>query len=591
MQWDSKSRMWPWLGMALALITILITLSLLNSNQRQTLLVVTCCMLGILPVVLFQIYRRDLGRRDGTELALRHAEARYKRLLEVSPSPIATWRKGRIVQGNRAWQQLIGAADPAEFLNKRFDDFLDLACRELVGKHLVEAQAAGRETAIAEHALMRLDGARVWVEMVAIPLQESGDEVNLQLMVNDVTSRRRAQDAERKAHEPMQAAESAKTDFIANVSHEIRTPMNAIIGMSGLLLDGKLAPTERGYMQAIRESADQLLEMFNDVLDLAKLESGQLELEEGSFNLARTLTELVEWAEPAARSKNLEIALIYGPNVPRRVIGDAGRIRQVTQLLLDNAIKFTERGRILVAVEEERRTDDTTLLRVSVSDTGLGIPDPQLRQLFKAFRQGDPSRSRKHAGMGIGLILAKRLVECMNGSIGVTSRTGLGSTFNFQMPLPIDQQTPVLELVEAVPETPDPELFKGRRILLVEDNPINQTLGAAILQRFGARVDVAANGKEAVQMADRLPYDAIFMDCQMPVMDGYEATVEIRRRELGRPRTPIAAMTAHTFAGDKEKCLSIGMDDYLSKPVNLSDIRNFLAAVSGGAPAVMRTSV
>jgi len=577
-----------WLALPLAVIAILVTLSLLNSNQRQTLLVVTCCMLGVLPVVLFQIHRKDLQQRDGTEVALRQAEARYRRFLDVAPTPIATWRKGRIVEGNRAWQQLVGASDASEYLQKRLDDFLDLACRDFVDKHLVEAQHAGRETAIGEHALLRLDGARVFVEMTVIPLQDGTGEPSLQLIVNDVTARRRAQETERKAQEQMQAAEAAKSEFLANVSHEIRTPMNAIIGMSGLLLDGRLDQTQRTYMEAIRGSADHLLEMFNEVLDLAKLEAGQLDLEDGAFNLSRTLGDLVEWWQPAVRAKQLEIALIYGPTVPRRVVGDAGRIRQVVQILLDNAVRFTERGRILIAVEEDRRTDDTTLLRISVSDTGVGIRDSQLRYLFTPFRQGDGSRTRKHAGMGIGLHLAKRLVERMNGSIGVTSRTGLGSTFHFQIPLILDRSS-VVETVDAAPSAPDGELFKGRRILLVEDNPVNQTLGAAILQRFGARVDVASNGKEAVQMTERLPYDAIFMDCQMPEMDGYEATAEIRRRELGRVRTPIAAMTAHAFAGDREKCLSIGMDDYLSKPVSLSDIRAFLAAVSGSARDAVRT--
>jgi PAS domain S-box-containing protein len=569
----------------LALVSILATLSLMDANQRTTLLIVTCCMLGVVPVLLFQAYRKDISQRDQNEGALRESEERYRQFLSLTPTPIALCSRGRILEGNPAWEQLIGATSAKDYAGRRLGDYLDLANRDLVEKHLHAAESLGKEKAIVQHAMVRPDGKRIPVEILVYPTRH-GSEPALQLFVNDLSSQKSAEQAMELARREAESAAATKNEFLANLSHQIRTPMNAIIGFSGLMLDTRLDANQQTLMQTIRVSADHLLGMFNDVLDLAKLEAGQLLLEPARFDLERALEELLEWMEPKARGKQLSVSLIYGPDVPRRVIGDPGRIRQVAAHLIHNAIRYTDKGRVLIAVEEERRTEEATLIRVSVSDTGSGIPNEQQRTLFQAFTPGPGSKRSRDSGLGIGLSVVKRLVELMSGTVGMVSKPGLGSTFHFRIPLTLDPEQAALPASGHEPgasmalHREDGSLFVGRRILLVDDNPTNQQLGVALLERFGARVDVAANGAEAVQLADRLPYDAIFMDCQMPEMDGYDATVEIRRREMGQRRTPIVAMTANGVDSDKARCMDAGMDDYIGKPVNIDDLRALLAALS-----------
>ncbi len=570
------SRVLPWLTVPLALLSILVTLSLLNENQRTSLLIVTCCMLGVVPVVLFQGYRKDLRDRDETKQALEQCEERYQRFLATIPMPLVICRKGRILHANSAFERLVGTPS-GSVVGHKLNEWLDLVTRDAAERELVEAEHRRQTRTLVEQQVVAAGGKRIPVEIAASPVEHQG-EPGLQLFLRDLSEQKQARVAEDEAREQMARAEAARTEFLASVSHEIRTPMNAILGFSGLLLDTPVSEKQRVYLETVRQSADHLLTMFNDVLDMAKLEAGQLALEPAGFDLEQMLEELLQWMEPKSCGKGIPVSLIYAPEVPRLVVGDAGRIRQVMQHLVENAIRFTDHGRVLVAVEEERRGEDATLLRFSVSDTGSGIPYEQQKRMFQLFSASEVGVRRTQGGLGLGLALVRRLVELMNGSVGVVSKPGLGSTFHFRLPLPL--AGPDSRLRGEPAPVIDGELFRGRRVLLVDDNASNQQLGAALLERFGARVDLAANGAEAVQMADRLPYDAIFMDCQMPEMNGYEATAEIRRREVGRRRTPIVAMTANCYHGDKERCLEAGMDDYIGKPVDVLDLRNLLAALS-----------
>jgi len=374
-----------------------------------------------------------------------------------------------------------------------------------------------------------------------------------------------------------------KSRFLANVSHEVRTPLNGVLGMTRFLLDSPLSSEQREYGLTIQSSGEMLLRLMNDLLDLSRIEAGQLELCRESFDLGQTIQSVIDNVAEIAHGKRLGFELNVSPGVRASFIGDSGRLSQILMNLLGNAIKFTESGLVRLNI---RATENTLLL--DVEDTGPGIDPVLLQRLFERFVQGDSSSARKYQGAGLGLAISRELVQMMGGKIWAESESGRGSKFHVELPQAQDvagAQTlrlkPPRRYRPAAAQTPiaDPEsrpLTGGQRVLVAEDNHVNQLVTAGMLRRLGFQVDIANNGVEAVQAHEKNFYSAILMDCQMPEMDGFEATRQIRGKEGDLSRIPIIALTANAMQEDRQRCIDAHMDDHLSKPLNLQLLKEAL---------------
>ncbi len=398
----------------------------------------------------------------------------------------------------------------------------------------------------------------------------------------DLAARKEIERQLREAKDAAEASSRAKSNFVANMSHEIRTPMNGIIGMTELALETEDAAERREYMQIVKSSAHSLLTVINDILDFSKIEAGKLRFERIAFDLRRTVAEALEPLGPDAQGKGLALRCRIGEAVPAQVLGDPWRLRQILLNLAGNAVKFTERGEVVVSVDALPQADGSLSARFAVGDTGIGIPQHKLADIFEAFSQADNSITRTYGGTGLGLTIASRLVTLMGGRLAVASEEGRGSTFHFTLPLePAGAAAPV-----AAEPPPAAAAGSGLHVLLVEDNPTNQQLATRLLEKRGHRVTLAVDGREALdKVMAASDFDLVLMDMQMPVMDGIEATQRIRRFEAehGGRRLPIIAMTANAMAGDREACLAAGMDDYLAKPIRVADLAAKLAACAAAA--------
>ena len=429
----------------------------------------------------------------------------------------------------------------------------------------------------------RPDGRTYWalLNLTAV-LDEHGSVCRWIAVGADITKRRQAQMTLEAAKEAAEAANRAKSEFLANVSHEIRTPLNAVIGMTELALCTELSGDQREYLTTVKESADSLLELLNDILDLSKIEAGKMEIE----SIPSDLIELIEVTSKSlaarAEKKGLRLDWQVADDVPRYVLGDPTRLRQVLVNLADNAIKFTDQGEIIVQVENQWQSDGEVRVHFSIRDTGIGIPPDKLDRIFEAFTQADSSTTRRFGGTGLGLAISSELVQLMQGKIWVQSETGRGSTFHFSMRFKIADENAIQNLrdeQEAVSRTTRSTNDASRplAVLVADDHEANRILAGKILQKRGHRVAFAASGEDALIALKRERFDVVLMDVQMPETDGLEATKAIRQWECHTgTHLPIIALTAHSMKGDREKCLAAGMDAYLPKPLRAQQLQRLV---------------
>ncbi len=428
----------------------------------------------------------------------------------------------------------------------------------------------------------------------SLPILDDGEIGDLARHINNLASGldRASREQEQaisqliSAREEAEQANRAKSDFLAMMSHELRTPMNGVLGMLQLLETTEQTREQAEYTALATESTEHLLKVINDILDFSRIERGALELECIPFNLLELVQGSALVFQHSAQQRGLALELQIQAGLENiEVCGDPTRIRQILVNLLGNALKFTEEGAIHLSLEWQALDHDVLWLTCAVHDSGIGISPERLEHMFDAFQQADSSISRRYGGTGLGLAIARTLAERMGGTLQAESKEGSGSTFTLEIPLPF-QQSPAHRQQAAGDAAP---VAAGQEILLVEDNPVNQTVIEAMLRSLGYRVTLVADGIQAVRSAERQRYDAILMDCRLPVLDGYSATREIRAQENGR-RVPIIALTANALQGDRENCLQAGMNDYLAKPFKRAELQRILQRWIGSQPELPVTS-
>jgi PAS domain S-box-containing protein len=509
----------------------------------------------------------------GAQNELRKRELFALKLFETAPEPmLLVDENGMISQVNSATERLFGY-ESGVMIGMQVENLLpqNLRHNHVSMRKEFLSNPASRMMGVGRYLhAVRVDGSEFDVEVALAPLEFYQQNFVIVAVV-DITQRRKLENTLREARDAAEAANRAKSEFVANMSHEIRTPMNAVIGLSQLMLDTRLDNTQRDYLNRINNASRSLLGVINDILDYSKIEAGKLDIESIEFKMADVAKNISDMFAITAKRKGINLIVESAHDVPAVLVADPLRLGQVLNNLVSNAIKFTERGEVRVLFKADQVNDQDLMLRVEVSDTGIGLTEEQRDKLFRAFNQADTSTTRKYGGTGLGLVICKRLVELMQGDIGVESKYGVGSTFWFTVKM-LNPQTRAAQ-VESVSDASGDNvanmtrMIHGARVLLVEDNMTNQLVARAFLSKMGVVVDVANNGQEAVEKFALNDYDIVLMDIQMPVMDGFEATRTIRATAKGAS-IPIVAMTAAAMTEDREFAAAAGMNDHVAKPID-----------------------
>ncbi|MEI7671488.1 MAG: response regulator [Deltaproteobacteria bacterium] len=547
------------------------------------------------------IERYDLeAEHRRLRLEMQQSEEQFRKLFEdhIAVMLLIDPENGNILNANHAAAQFYGW--PIEKLRQMRIDQINTLPPEVVKAEMAKAVKLGRIAWEFHHRLA--NGSIRDVDVSSSKIVVSG-KVVLYSIIHDVTMRKQAEAALHEAHNHLEQrveertkqlqqeiatrkqtedalsvakvaadnANQAKSAFLANMSHEIRTPMSGVLGMTGLLLNTPLTNQQHSYVEKIRISGASLLSILNDILDFSKIEAGKMPLESIPFSVKAVIGNVVNLFDPLVAEKRIELYTTLDPELPAALLGDPQRLTQMISNLVGNAVKFTPAGFVRIVAKVPRRTTVDVELEISVQDTGIGMREEELSHLFKSFSQADTSTSRRFGGTGLGLMITRSMAELMGGTLQVESASGKGSLFTILLPLPIatGKAMPVFSIPGKRLQISTREKFTGVRVLVAEDHAINREILVELLLQLGIEADVAVNGREAVAMVGAKTYDIVFMDIQMPEMDGIAATQEIRRLDkVGVDCLPILAMTAHALAGDRENSLDAGMNDHLNKPIN-----------------------
>jgi len=511
----------------------------------------------------------------------KHWFGMFENLVKASPNCIIqSDLSGKVEYISPHGARLFSAADASEIIGRPFLDLVAPGDRKRA-REILRLALEGRELPYMEreYRLWTIFGQTFYGSVSSAQMQgKNGEPAGVISIIRDITEKKQMESSLIKARDEAEAASRAKSQFLANMSHEIRTPLNGVLGMLQLAMLTELDDEQLEYVETAMASSQSLLKVINDVLDFSKIEAGKLEIRRESFSLQKMLTSVFGVFRNEAEARGLRLIQRVDPGVPAQVVGDEGRLRQILYNLLGNAMKFTQSGEIKVDVSAQSANGRGMSLEFVVADTGVGIPEEKIGSVFESFTQVDGSFTRRHQGTGLGLSIVKRLVTAMGGDISIDSRLGQGATVRFNILLAAERRKDPRELPKEYDALPvDPKL----RLLLVEDDHVNRMTTRLFLEKLGYVVAEATNGRDAVEQAVKDTFDCVLMDIQMPEMDGMEAVRRIRESRDGKTRSdvPVVAITAHAMKGDRERFMDSGMDEYVSKPLDLRELVSVLEEV------------